>query len=369
MNLWKGDEAEGGTRISTSTPNLPDEQRSGQSLHRIQRSYLSKIKLHIREALVWMLSNLDESAEVRTGKSESPRPGCDSTFRAVEKGYHPAISIWYVMKHCPAALSWRFFGKIMQILLKSETKHSLGGPTPDWEPSLYSSTEKQLVDALSTWYHFGCLHQIHKQLADRGYQSYSKTSEVWSRIGQSQNKWRRQCENLFKSLRKTQGDLKPQFDPVETYTVDDELLDRFVVLGKELEVDVPGENLTDFYLRETRAKLKLRKHTTSFRQGKIPPARLQSWNWKPADTSPPWELYCLNHHIRCIALPNLAEDDYSLEAKKNCRAFMFGDYTFAKSWDRSHSNMVRDWWAVEVSCVVCFTLLDEMTPRKRTNLY
>ncbi|MCJ1243289.1 hypothetical protein MMC30_000486 [Trapelia coarctata] len=361
MKLRKGDAIGRSTQVPNSKPDLPDEQSSDRTLHRIQRSYLLKIKIHIREALIWMLSSTEPSSEVPA------RPGCDSTFSGVVEMDYLSISIWYVLKYCPAALNRHFFAVLLQNLHKIETNHPFGGPPPDWGLSQYSSTKWQLVDALSWWCHFGCLHEIHKQLADRGYQTYSETTPIWSQVLQSQRKWRGVCEKMLKLLRKAQGDQRPQVDPAQAYTAsDDEVLDRLVVLSAELKLDPPGPNLTESCLQQTRTKLKLRKHTTNFKPGFPQPGAPQAWAWKPEDSSPPWELECLNHHIRCMALPNLAEDDYSLEAKKHCFAFLHADYTFARSWNRSDSDMIRNWWDVEVSCVVCSTLLDERTSQ---NLY
>lgn len=319
---------------------------------------MSRIVFHIREALIWMLSCKDPNFQLANGEFESPRSGCISTFRGVQEMTYLATSIWYVMKYCAAALDRRFFAVLLKNLHKLEAIHPFDEPRPSWLSSPSVSPKWQLVYALSRWSHFGCLHEIYKQLADREYHRCSEMTPVWSQVLLGQQKWKGQSEKMLRLLRKAQGDQRPQVDPAQVYTASqDEQLDRFVMLCAELKLDPPGQSLTESCLKQTRAKLGSRKGTTKFNPGTSKSSRLD-------EISAPWELSCLNHHIRCMALPNIAEDDSSFEAKKNCFAFLNADYTFVRNWDRSKSYMLTGWWDLEVSCVVCSTLLEEKTARK-----
>jgi len=362
MELPKNNTTEGSIPASTSKPNFPYKHRPEQILYRIRRLYLSKIKFHIREALIWMLFCEDPNFQLATGEFESPRPGCISTFRGVEEIVgemtYVATSIWYVLKYCAAALDWRFFAVLQQNLHKLAAIHPFEEPRPSWVSSQYLSPKWQLVYALSRWCHFGCLHEIYKQLADREYHRYSEIMPVWGQVLQGQRKWKLQSEKTLKLLRKAQADQRPQVDPAQVYTaLEDEELDRFVLLCGELRLDPPGQNLTESCLKQTRTKLGQRKGTTKFNPGTSKSSKLD-------ETSAPWELSCLNHHIRCMALPNIGEDDSSFDVKKNCFAFLTADYTFVRNWDRSKSFMLRGWWDLEVSCVVCATILEERTAGK-----
>ena len=361
-NFSKDDATDESFQASISKPDLAHERSLEQALHRIRRLYLSRIKFHIREALIWMLSCKESTFQLPTGKSESSRQGCTTIVKKNREMSYLAISIWHVWKYCAAALDRRFFDVLMRNLFKLVAIHPFGDFRPSWVSSNYYSPKRQLRYALSRWCHFGCFHEIYKQLADRGYQVYSETE---SPIIHTRQKWKGQCEKMLRLLRKAQGDQRPQVDPAQIYIAsEDEKLDRFIVLCAELKLDPPGQNLAEACLKQTRAKLGSRKGTTRFNPG-------TSKSSKPEEISEPWELNCLNHHIRCMALPNIAEDDYSFEAKKNCFAFLSADYTFARSWNGSNPNMIGGWWDIEVSCVVCSTLLEERTARKRhaTNLH
>lgn len=75
------------------------------------------------------------------------------------------------------------------------------------------------------------------------------------------------------------------------------------------------------------------------------------------DTSSPWKLVSLNHHSLLRSEVSASEEkvDAALDV---CQEFLFSDYTFIGSWDRSDQFMISTWWDILPSSILTRTLLD-----------
>ena len=293
-----------------------------------------------------------------SGQPDGSRTGCNFRPQQINPhgiGAFRIIAIWYVLKNCETVLDEEFFSMLLWFLEKKFVTHI---KSERINTQQYGTQQSEiLLYALIKWCHASCLYEICQRLKDKLRLTSSEINGPMGTIVKNRYEWRNESERAMKSLRKSPSDQKPLVDPAQIYLSSDEALDRFVLLITELQLESPeSKDLIDEVLKLTCGRISDRKRTTTLNSGpsKQPGKRI----WKDADTSAPWELGCLNHHVRLSAFPYHTDESDMKSVREDCSRFLLSDYTFVPSLDRSGVDMVGKWWDVEVSSVVCATLLD-----------
>ena len=314
-----------------------------------------RIRRHIQLALVWMTR-----AQVKDDKillpiepdhaSNGPKMNDHSDGeRAVklDSSYNQAcftrIAVWYVMRHCKAAMTSEFRTYIQV--------NGLGAlPQPDeWsEPEVdKESTPKN--DVL-LWFDVSCLLLLWREF--HAEDDSQNISEARQRILRSQE----HREKIVKRLRKVQS---------EPYSMDDEELDRLFLLGDELGLPSgTSASLATARADQTRSRIAKRARTEIFNCG---PRSKNTRRSTRITSHPPWELACLNHHSLLKTSLDLTKDVNLSQSRDACFEFFLSDYTFMVSWDRADKSMIGKWWDIEPGSVICATLLDLI--RKGEHIY
>lgn len=330
---------------------VPDLFENFKSLAEIRATYLETLRRVLLSALVWLVntnfrrSRLLLAVQSRPGVDhhsfEYRRKKCEggrvqiSFEQNYNRSCYATLAIWYVMRHCPDAITQHFKTSILLPRLSAALKSVSQRASRDKQP-----TPKN--DVLQ-WYHMSCLYLICCQqfsVDDQGnIQDAFTLSPELSRqeIFEEQQRFQEFASRL-KGGRE------------DAYTSKQEELDRVVLLGEELglnEIASDIGSLTKAKAGQARRRITERKRTKTFDPG---PA-----SWKPGQgfSNGPWELTCLNHEI----LLQVAGDARVTSARDAVFQFLTTDYTFMASWDYAGSDWVSKWWNMEHSSIVCSTLL------------
>jgi hypothetical protein len=329
----------------------PDLFDNFQPLHEIRDAYLRMLRQFISSALVWLVNtNFRRSRLLLAVKShpvtvqhgfEARREQCEtgrvqiSFEQSYNRSCYATLAIWYVMRHCPEAISQHFKTFTLLPKLSAALKSVSQRTSRDKEP-----TPKN--DILQ-WYHMSCLYMICLQpfsFDDQGrpQDAFTLSPELDIReIFVEQQRF----QEFASRLKGGQDD---------TYSWKQEELDRAILLGEELGLgSIQGDigNLTKTRAQQTRRRILERKRTTRFDPGS------SFWKGTLGNSNGPWELICTNHEI----LLQVANDARIPTARDTVFEFLTAEYTFMASWDYADSDWVSKWWNMEHSSIICTTLL------------
>lgn len=326
------------------------------SLIAIRDSFLEKIRNRILKVLIWVLKANNETGilllPIANGynrhhehlKRSRPCWSLRSSIRrdnSYNQAYFQSLAVWYVMLHCPDAITPTF----MSSILLPELERLNNKDERDKYSGDRVSTPKN--DILQ-WFRYHCLRLIFQYnfytsedgKAVDGYAASGLDREEMSNL-------QAQCEKFVLRLRESRS---------EPESTDNEEIDRLYLLGEELGFDKPqnppSSDLAPARAKETRQRLAARKRTSQFNPG--PGASVLYRTTSNA----PWELSCLSHHsvLRINVEPG---DSSDLAARRdNCFEFLLSDHTFMTTWDRADGSMIGKWWDLEPASVICATLID-----------
>jgi hypothetical protein len=294
------------------------------------------------------------------------------------------------MRHCKVVLAKNtdLVSRIVQIL-QGHLNTVLRDPRnlkPKFDRS--ESLQLKLGKTLLQWCHFSSICRIVESilgkrtpLEDRGlsstrqfesneaeleFEPWKDLEGVWETVkggwGKLERDWKEQGRKLIANYsHPVQPEQKLQVDPSQVYLAVDEEIHRLALLCQELELTTSeskeaGLDFATLCITTTCEKAMSRKHTTRFNHG---PGKDTDEENQLASVSAPWELSCLNHHALLSALLKRSKDvERQIAPKEDCFEFLQSDFAFARSWDRSRANMIGEWWGMEVSSVICATLLE-----------
>jgi hypothetical protein len=268
----------------------------------------------------------------------------------VDTSYNQAcfvtLALWYVMKHHPEAITEDF--KI-QLILPALGKLYKSGETQDSRGENDSTAKNDVLQ----WFHLSCMLLICQESFGQG--SNGREIDGFAASGltrQEISKSQERCEKSITRLRKSK---------TETYSVEDEEVDRLFLLEEELGFQAlrpASSSLIIARAKTTRAKIAERKLTTRFNPG---PRPSKLGDNSRVVSNGPWELSCLNHHTLLRTTLDRSSEISVQTARHACFQFLLSDYSFISSWDRSDKAMIEKWWNFETGSVICATLLDLKT--------
>jgi hypothetical protein len=258
----------------------------------------------------------------------------------IDQSYNQAcyatLAVWYVMKHCPQAMSDDYRSTTLLPKLRRAYDSVQKRASRDKEP-----TPKN--DVLQ-WLHLSCLFLICNERF--GTNENGEVVDGFTPSGldrQEVIRTQQKFEKYVSRLKTSQ---------METYSVEHEELDRVLLLGEELGLDaVPTPftfSLASSRANHTRKRIAERKRTTRFNPGP------KVWKSSRIMSNSPWELLCTNHQ----GFLRITDDSNVKAARDRLFEFIMADYSFMASWDRADSNMIGKWWDLEPVSVICATLLD-----------
>ena len=205
------------------------------------------------------------------------------------------------------------------------------------------SRDLKLKPALLQWLHSTCLLEIHKM--------FNKIPAESSR--DAYTSYIKNLEHICSKLAKP-----PQKPELDLYTEEEEETDRLILICREFNSDMVFANTSFTYVSD---KIQQRVATRTINIGNSVAKRL-------APIVAPWELSCLNHHIGLkIAVDSSSNDDVKQAAvkepdiksiKEACFDFQSSDSMFLPTWDRSRRRMLEHWWNIDVSSILCATILE-----------
>ena len=314
--------------------------------------YLAQIKSRISTTLSWLISN---ASYLQSSTSSHPTIFWQDQF--VKRNPFRTICIWYIM-HNWSAFSLDDLLPIIEDVTKngeilensaSELELALDEEIVKDEHDPENPRASKLWNALANWYFCGCLRHLVNAIGERK----PKLDLVRNieKIVTKEETRKREVEKLLRSYaRRAQSDHRLQVDPNQKYLPIDEEIHRLALLYQDLGLQ---STVGDQCVNRTCSKISARQWTTRFCRGR------DSATWdSDKDRFAPWELSCLNHHGLLTAVSKTTQDpERKKDAKDRCSDFLLGDYTFALSWDISRSDMLGEWWGVNVSSMICATLL------------
>ncbi|PBP23734.1 hypothetical protein BUE80_DR005413 [Diplocarpon rosae] len=332
----------------------PDLFERLMPLHDMRAAYLAELGGFIRSSLVWLIKTDMKPRRLllALGSEEPPadmetRPSlrlqrCEQnrvrmrTDRSYNQACYATLAIWYVMKHCPKAVTDDFRSKILGPKLEKAYEVVQKRASRDKEP-----TPKN--DVLQ-WLHLSCLFLICNEHFGTDSDGDQVTGFTLSGLdSQDVIKTQQRFEKYVSRFKASQA---------ESYSIENEELDRVLLLMEELGLDaVPTPftgSLASSRAAQSRKRIKQRKRTTRYN-----PAP-KTWKGSRVTSNGPWELLCTNHQ----GFLRVTDESNVKAAKERLYEFMLSDYSFMASWDRADGDMVGKWWDVEPVSVICATLLD-----------
>jgi hypothetical protein len=319
----------------------------GQPLQEMSVLYKEALLKHIELACIWLLnappSTYPILPSVVLGDPESENRRYDylpdasnetvSAFQQLERIWYHTIIIWYVLHHCPGAL--KSPETIMLLRSRMTSLEHVG--------TYYTQDDPKA--SLLQWYHYSCFLQICKNPESEGGASVFVNRPEKDPIAAQEMTWKN----------KAQKSLKPAGKGRSNRALEDHHVANLALLAEELfsnSADTTGlPNQSVSYAKEF---ILNRDWTTILNPGKED--RKQA-NHTIQDISPPWELVSLNHHS--LLRPEVGASEEKVEAALDiCQEFLFSDFTFISSWDRSDTSMVSTWWDLLPSSILSATLLD-----------
>jgi hypothetical protein len=249
---------------------------------------------------------------------------------------YATLAVWYVMKHCPEAITGDFMIDMLLPRLDRAYESVQKRASRDKEP-----TPKN--DVLQ-WVHLCCLFLICNGKIGTNEKGEAVDGFMASGLERQELlKTQQKFEKYVARLKTSQ---------IESYSIEHEELDRVILLGEEFGLDsIPTQftsSLAASRVLQTRKRILERKRTTRFSPGP------KAWKGARVTSNGPWELLCTNHQ----SFLRVAEDSNIRAARDRLFEFMMSDYSFMTSWDRAESNMIGSWWDFEPTTVVSATLLD-----------
>jgi hypothetical protein len=336
------------------------EKEERETLTAIRSLYMLKLQNHLRSILIWILQEglsvdkfLLPLATRGHGLLERPT-SIDNCFasrawievdRSCNHICFVTMAVWYVMRHCPQAITLGFKSRILLNelgrLFAASDRQELRGEK--------ESTPKN--DILH-WYHLSCLSLICQETF--GQTSDGQTIDGYMASGLSRQEISRSqeyCEKIVKRLRKSQPG---------PYSLEDEEVDRLFLLGEaELGLDLlkstTSASLAIARATQTKTRLTERKRTSTFDSG---PKESRLGKSPRPTSNAPWELTFLNHHSLLRISSDHLTDISTRASRDTCFEFVLADYTFMTSWDRANCGMIGTWWDLEPSSVICATIID-----------
>ena len=317
-------------------------------------AYLDKLRRFICSALVWLINtDMKPGRLLLALRSSDPPPDLESQpserLQQCEKGrigmvidqsYNQAcyatLAVWFVMKHCPEAITGDFVVEILLPKLDKAYESVQKRASRDKEP-----TPKN--DVLQ-WLHLCCLFLIGNEKVGTNEKGEDIDGFMASGLDQQEIlKTQQRFEKYVARLKTSQ---------IEAYSMEHEELDRVILVGEELGLDaIPTPftfSLASSRVLQTRKQIAERKRTTVFIPGP------KAWKGARVTSNGPWELVCTNHQ----SFLRVADDSNVKVARDRLFEFMMSDYSFMASWDRAESNMIGKWWDLEPTSAICATLLD-----------
>ncbi|KAI9049724.1 hypothetical protein LZ554_005876 [Drepanopeziza brunnea f. sp. 'monogermtubi'] len=330
----------------------PDLFERFQPLSNMRAAYLAKLRRVIQASVAWLINTdmkprklllalrSDEMpADLETQPSRRLERCEQNRVRMhVDQSYNQAcyatLAVWYVMKYCPQALAGDFTTAILGPKLRTAYDAVQKRASRDRDP-----TPKN--DVLQ-WLHLSCLFLI----CSRQFGTDGDATSGFARAGlddaeviKTQQKFEKYVARLKTS-------------PAEWYSIENEELDRVLLLMEELGLDaIPTPftaSLASSRAAQTRKRITQRKRTTRFSPGP------KVWKGLRATSNGPWELLCTNH----LGFLRVTDESNVKAARERLYQFLMADYSFMTSWDRADSNMVGRWWDVEPASVICAALVD-----------
>lgn len=320
-----------------------------QPLESIRLRYLERIRHVLAAAIRWLVNTDFNSSRLLLGigarnqqgrqgvvpirQEDCERARADASFdQDYNRSCYATIAVWYVMKHCPLAVSDNFKTDVLAPKLALAYESVQHRATKDKSP-----TPKN--DILQ-WYHMSTLYLICCQPFGKEKHAFHKAGIGREDLLRTQQRFQKYASRLKASK-------------AEYYSSDHEELDRVVLLGEELDFQSIGDEAgaaaqVASRLKQTQARLEARRRTPRFNHG------LTAWNSRHEPLYSPWELLCTNHELYLRTGP-----ERSVESVRNrVFEFMNSDYSFMASWDTSDGDMIAKWWDFEPNAIVCATILD-----------
>ncbi|KAH7357226.1 hypothetical protein BKA65DRAFT_524383 [Rhexocercosporidium sp. MPI-PUGE-AT-0058] len=321
----------------------PDLFERHQPLNDMRAAYLSKLLQFIRSSLVWLINtDMKPRRLLLALRSDEPPPDMEThPSRRLERceqnrACYATLAVWYVMKHCPQAAPDDFKSKVLLPKLRRAYEAVQKRASRDKEP-----TPKN--DVLQ-WLHLSCLflicnEQFGVDKSGNPVDAFTLSDLDRQEVVRTQQKF----EKYVSRLKTAQ---------VESYSIEQEELDRVLLLGEELGLDaIPTpftSSLATSRALQTRKRILQRQRTTRFNAGP------KTWKGSRVMSNGPWELLCTNHQ----GFLKVADDASIKAARDRLFEFLMSDYSFMTSWDRADGNMVGKWWDLEPVSVICATLID-----------
>ena len=291
--------------------------------------------------LLLAVRSSDEPVDIETQPSERLRQCERNRVRMkIDQSYNQAcyatLAVWYVIKHCPAAVTGDFMVDILLPKLNKAYESVQKRASRDKEP-----TPKN--DVLQ-WLHLCCLFLICKQKMGMNDRGEAVDGFVASGLDRQEFlKTQQKFEKYVSRLKTSQ---------IESYSQEYEELDQIILLGEELGLgDIPNHftlSLAQSRASQTRKRITQRNRTSRFYPGP------KAWKGSRLTSNGPWELLCTNHQ----SFLRVADESNIRAARDRLFEFMMSDYSFMTSWDRADSRMVGKWWDLEPLSVICATLID-----------
>jgi len=276
--------------------------------------------------------DLESHPSARLEKCEQNRVGMNDD-RTYNQTCYATLAVWYVMKHCPQAVTDDFKSNILLPKLARAYDSVQKRASRDKEP-----TPKN--DVLQ-WLHLSSLLLICGESIgnDRVIDLFTASGLDRQELIRTQQRFEKYVSRLKTSQ-------------IEAYSVEHEELDRVLLLGEELGLDALRTPFTSSLVSsraaQTRKRIAERRRTTTFNPGP------KLWKGSKITSNGPWELLCTNHQ----SYLRVADETNIRAGRDRLFEFMMADYSFMSSWDRSDSNIVGRWWDLEPASVLCGTLLD-----------
>jgi len=234
-----------------------------------------------------------------------------------------AMAIWYIMQKFPEILDTRCRQTLTDQIRKVEIL--------DDAPSRRDG-DSDLKFVLLVWYFGSCISGISDQL---------------NLPIKGESSVQAQARKAMKLSKKTRD------SATDSYSADYELVDRLGLLAAEMfpESANPGMlNAAKVCSDQAQHRILQRSKTIIFNAG--------TTKSKTTRNPSPWELGCLSHH-NLLRTGLYQSEDFDIKAAKDaCFEFLSSDYSFLPTWDSSRWKTFYQWWDVDVSSIVCATLLD-----------
>jgi hypothetical protein len=344
----------------------PDLLDAVRPLNDVRSYYLKMLRSHIRRMLIWLIeANLEPSKlmlpldmnnqpnAIKSGIISERLKHCLNrrSLMKADNSYNQTcfvtLAVWFVIKHCPEAATAEFKS---HFILPALGKFHSSGDTQNSRDKNDSTPKNNVLQ----WFHLSCLILICQESYGKDINNQDVDGFAASGLSRQEiNRSQERCEKSITRLRKTK---------TETYSTEDEEVDRLFLLAEELGFQsLPSQASSSLAIaraRQTRNKISERMSTTKFHPG---PRPSKIGDASRVVSNGPWELSCLNHHTHLRTALDRSSEVSVQSCRDACFEFLLSDYSFMSSWDRADKAMIERWWDFETGSVICATLLDLKT--------